>query len=213
MNTLRIILVSSLLAIASGCHSTTFTPIFDGESTAGWAGDVDNYTFADGEIRCKTGSGGTIYTKQTYTDFVVRFEFKLPAGGNNGLALRYPGKGNPAYVGMCELQILDNTAESYAKLDPRQYHGSAYGMIAAKRGYLKPVGEWNSQTVTVIGSTIHVVLNGEVILDGDLAKVTELMRNTAHPGKNNTSGHFGFAGHGSPVAFRNLSIKELPHAN
>jgi hypothetical protein len=86
-------------------------------------------------------------------------------------------------------------------------------MIAAKRGYLKPVGEWNTQTVTVIGSTIHVVLNGEVILDADLAEVTEFMNDSPHPCKDNTSGHFGFAGHGDPVAFRNLSIKELPHAN
>lgn len=213
MNTLRLILLSSLLVLTSGCHSVDLEPLFDGKSTEGWTGAIQNYTFTDGEIRCKEGSGGTIYTKQQYTDFVVHFEFKLPKGGNNGLAIRYPGKGNPAYSGMCELQILDNTAEKYAKLDPRQYHGSAYGMLAAKRGHLKPLGEWNSQTVTVIGSTIHVVLNGEVILDGDLSEVTEFMQKTAHPGKDNTSGHFGFAGHGDPVAFRNISIKELSNAN
>ncbi|MGJ8651143.1 MAG: 3-keto-disaccharide hydrolase [Opitutaceae bacterium] len=213
MNALRLILLASLLPLLSGCHSTKSKPLFDDESAEGWAGAIENYTFADGEIRCNPGSGGTIYTKQTFTDFVVRFEFKLPEGGNNGLAIRYPGTGNPAYAGMCELQVLDNTAEKYAKLDTRQYHGSVYGMIAAKRGYLKPVGEWNTQTVTVIGSTIHVVLNGEVILDADLAEVTEFMNESAHPGKDNTSGHFGFAGHGDPVAFRNLSIKELTHAN
>lgn len=213
MNTLRLILLSSLLAMASGCHSVNFKPIFDEKSTDGWAGAIQNYTFEDGEIRCKEGNGGTIYTKQQFTDFVVRLEFKLPEGGNNGLAIRYPGKGNPAYSGMCELQVLDNNAEKYAKLDPRQYHGSAYGMIAAQRGHLKPNGEWNSQTVTVIGSTIHVVLNGEVILDGDLSEVTEFMNETAHPGKDNISGHFGFAGHGDPVAFRNISIKEFSNAN
>ena len=158
---------------------------------------------------CKPEKGGTIYYNKELTDFVARVEFKLPPGGNNGLAIRYPGKGDTAYVGMCELQILDDTTTKYAKLDPRQYHGSAYGMVAAKRGYLRPVGEWNFQEVTVKGSKIKVELNGTVILDTDLSKVTEFMANSAHPGKDRTSGYFGFAGHNDPVEFRNIAIKPL----
>ena len=110
---------------------------------------------------------------------------------------------------MCELQILDDTAAKYAKLDPRQYHGSAYGMVAAKRGYLRPVGEWNFQEVTVKGPKIKVELNGTVILDADLSKVKEFMANSPHPGKDRTSGYFGFAGHNDPVEFRNIAIKPL----
>ncbi len=107
---------------------------------------------------------------------------------------------------MCELQVLD---DAYKGIDPRQYHGSAYGMVAAARGYQRPIGEWNYQEVTVKGSTIKVELNGTVILDSDLSKVTEYMANSAHPGKDRTSGHFGFAGHNDPVAFRNIQIKRL----
>ena len=59
---------------------------------------------------------------------------------------------------MTELQVLDTEAPDYSKLDPRQAHGSAYGMAAARRGYLRPVGEWNFQEVTVKGSTIVVEL-------------------------------------------------------
>ncbi|MDZ8120047.1 3-keto-disaccharide hydrolase [Pontiella agarivorans] len=186
-----------------------FVSLFDGKSSNGWKGALGNYDFSDGMIRCQKGRGGTIYTEQQFTNFVVRFEFKLPPGGNNGLAIRYPGQGNPAYAGMCELQVLDNTAPKYAKLDPRQYHGSAYGMVAAERGHLKPVGEWNAQTVTVVGSSIKVELNGAVILDCDLAAVTQFMQNKAHLGKERTFGHFGFAGHNDPVAFRNIYLKEL----
>ena len=80
---------------------------------------------------CRPNKGGTIYTKDEYTDFVARVEFKLPPGGNNGLAIRYPGHGDTAYVGMCEVQVLDDTADMYKNLDPRQYNGSAYGMVAA----------------------------------------------------------------------------------
>ena len=125
------------------------------------------------------------------------------------MAIRYPGQGDTAYAGMCELQILDDNAPPYAKLDARQYCGSAYGMIAAERGYVRPPGFWNFEEVTVRGSTIRVELNGNVILNGDLSKVTEFMAKSPHPGKDRTSGHFGFAGHSDPVAFRNVSIKKL----
>src|SRR5690606_11744224 len=133
-----------------------FTPIFNGRDWTGWTGPVQNYQIVDGAIVCKPDAGGTIYTEKVYRDFVVRPEFKLPEAGNNGLAIRYPGKGDAAYEGMTELQVLDNEHPNYATLDPRQYHGSAYGMVAAHRGYLRPVGEWNYQEVTVKGSTIVV---------------------------------------------------------
>lgn len=186
-----------------------FKPLFDGKTLDGWAGAVDSYEVVDGAIRCKAGKGGTLHTKDEYSDFVARVEFRLPPGGNNGLAIRYPGAGDTAYVGMCELQVLDDSSEKYATLDPRQYHGSAYGMVAARRGYQRKVGEWNFQEVTVQGSRVKVELNGSVIVDADLAKVTEYMANSPHPGKTRTSGSFGFAGHGDAVEFRYVKIKPI----
>jgi hypothetical protein len=194
-----------------GAPADGFVRLDDGTTLANWAGAVENYEIVDGAIQCRKGKGGVLHTKDEFGDFVVRFEFKLPPGGNNGLAIRYPGQGDTAYVGMCELQVLDDNYESAtgSKLDPRQGHGSAYGMIAAHRGFQRPPGEWNFQEVTVKGSTIKVELNGTVILDGDLAKVTEVMGNSPHPGKDRTTGYFGFAGHSDPVAFRNIRIKKL----
>lgn len=209
--TRHLLLSLCLLASTTFAADDGFVSVFNGKDFTGWKGPVDNYEVKDGAIVCKAGKGGTIYTEEEYTDFVVRLEVQIPAGSNNGLAIRYPGTGDTAYVGMCELQVLDNDAPKYAKLDARQYHGSAYGMVAAKRGFLKPAGEWNVQEVTVKGSTIKVVLNGETILDCDLSKVdmNEVMGKKAHPGANRTSGHFGFAGHNDPVLFRNISIKKL----
>jgi len=188
-----------------------FKPIFNGRDFTGWKGPIDNYEVKEGAIVCKAGKGGTIYTSEEYSDFVVRLEFKLPKGGNNGLAIRYPGNGDTAYVGMCELQVLDDDYEKAknTKIDPRQAHGSAYGMVAAHRGYQRPIGEWNYQEVTVTGSKIKVELNGNIILDADLSKVTEFMGGKPHPGKDRTSGFFGLAGHSDPVMFRNLAIKTL----
>ncbi len=208
--TLVTILAGSLTAAIT--DSDGFVSIFNGKDFTGWDGPVDNYEVKDGAIVCKPGKGGTIFTKEEYADFVVRLEFKVPAGGNNGLAIRYPGKGNTAYDGMCEIQVLDDNYEKVkGKIDPRQAHGSAYGMVAAKRGFQKPIGEWNSQEVTVKGSNIKVVLNGTVILDCDLSKVDmeTVMAKSKHPGATRTSGHFGFAGHNDPVEFRNISIRKL----
>ncbi len=190
-----------------------FQSVFNGRDFTGWAGPVEEYEVVAGAIQCRPGKGGNIYTTEEYADFTVRLEFKLPKGGNNGLAIRYPGKGNAAYEGMCECQVLDDNYEAATgqKIDPRQAHGSAYGMVAAARGYQRPIGEWNYQEVTVKGSTIKVELNGTVILDADLSKVdmAKVMANSPHPGKDRPSGYFGFAGHNDPVAFRNIQIKKL----
>lgn len=186
-----------------------FKPIFDGKSLDGWAGAAKNYEVVDGAIRCKKGTGGVAYFDKELADFVARVEFKVPPGGNNGLAIRYPGEGDTAYQGMCELQVLDDTASQYAQLDPRQYHGSVYGIVAAKRGYQRPVGEWNFQEVTVKGPHIKVELNGTVIVDADVSKITDYMAKSPHPGKDRTKGFFGFAGHGDAVEFKNVSIKTL----
>jgi hypothetical protein len=191
--------------------SEGFKSIFNGTDFTGWAGPINEYEVVDGAIQCRPKKGGTLYTKDEYENFMARMEFKLPPGGNNGLAIRYPGHGNAAYDGMCELQVLDDNYEKATgqKIDARQAHGSAYGMFAAARGYQRPIGEWNFEEVTVTGPKIKVELNGTVILDCDLSTVKEFMANSAHPGKDRTKGSFGFAGHSDPVAFRNIQIKPL----
>ena len=197
--------------LSSRGGSPAFKSVFNGRDFTGWDGPVDNYQVVDGTIVCRPNKGGTIYTQEEFADFVVRLEFKLPPGGNNGLALRYPGSGDTAYVGMAECQVIDDNYEQVKgrKLDPRQVHGSIYGMVGATPGYQRPIGEWNYEEVTVRGSTVKVELNGTVVLEADVAKVTEFMANSAHPGKDRKSGHFGFAGHNDPLAFRAVRIKRL----
>ncbi len=189
----------------------TFKSIFNGRDFTGWMGPTDSYTVKDGALMCLPKKGGTIYTAEEFADFAVRLEFKLPPGGNNGLAIRYPGEGDTAYGGLCECQVLDDNYEKAtgSKIDPRQVHGSAYGIAGAERGYQRPIGEWNFQEVTVRGSTLKVELNGTVILDQDLSKISEYMGGKTHPGKDRKSGHFGFAGHNDPAMFRNISIERF----
>ncbi|MES2827129.1 MAG: DUF1080 domain-containing protein [Bacteroidota bacterium] len=188
--------------------------LFDGTNMFNWRGNTTEYITENGVMAMTPkpgkGGGGNLYTKEEFSDFVLRFEFQLTPGANNGLGIRTPLEGDAAYVGM-ELQILDNEAPMYKDLHEYQYHGSVYGTIAAKRGYLKPVGEWNYQEVYVKGPKIKVVLNGTTILNGD---ITEARKNGApdkqqHPGLMRDSGHIGFLGHGSPLKFKNIRIKDL----
>ena len=193
--------------LAKKAEDKEFKSVFNGKDLDGWQGATDGYEVVDGAVRCKPGKGGNLYTKDEYADFQVALEIKFPKGnGNNGLGIRYPGKGDCAYTGMCELQVLN---DDYKGIDPRQAHGSAYGMAAAARGYQRPQGEWNYQVVTVKGSTIQVELNGTRILDTDLSKITDYLGKSEHPGKDNKGGYFSFLGHNDPVEFRNVKIKTL----
>ncbi len=189
-----------------------FVSLFNGRNLDNWVGNKDSYVAEDGMIVIKPekGSGGNLFTEKEYSDFIFRFEFQLTPAANNGLGIRAPLSGDAAYQGM-ELQILDNTAPVYETLQPYQYHGSVYGVIPAKRGYLNPVGDWNYEEVFVQGTHIKVTLNGTVIVDGDIADTRDngTMDHRDHPGLKNKTGHIGFLGHGSVVKFRNIRIKDF----
>ena len=189
-----------------------FELLFNGKDLNNWVGNKVSYVAENGNIAVKPadGSGGNLYTEKEYSDFIFRFEFQLTPGANNGIGVRAPLTGDAAYLGM-EIQVIDDTAPIYATLQQYQYHGSVYGVIPAKRGYLKPVGEWNYEEIRLEGTKIKVTLNGTVIVDGDFAAQRDngTMDNRDHPGLKNTKGHIGFLGHGDELKFRNIKIKNL----
>ncbi|PRD48651.1 DUF1080 domain-containing protein [Sphingobacterium haloxyli] len=189
-----------------------FEMLFDGNNLDKWTETPAYEVTPEGHIRANPDAkfGKNLYTRNEYDDFVYRFEFKLTPGANNGVGIRTPLEGDAAYAGT-EIQILDNDAEIYKNLKEYQYHGSAYGIIPAKREGMKPIGEWNEQEIRVQGDKIKVTLNGVVILDGDLAEASKngTLDGKKHPGLNKKSGHIGFLGHGSEVFFRNIRVKRL----
>jgi hypothetical protein len=142
---------------------------------------------------------------------LIRFEFKLPLGGNNGIALRTPLGGHSASDGL-ELQVIDNdgsNAKSKTPLKDYQVHGSLYHCVGAKTGYLRKVGEWNYQEIEVKGQRIKVTLNGTKILDVDIDALDRTQIKSPPKGLDRKTGHIGFAGHSDPVAFRNFRVKRL----
>jgi hypothetical protein len=183
-----------------------FELLFNGKDLTGWQGDLKGYIVAEpGVLLCR---GGGLYTEKDYGDFILRFEFKLPPNGNNGIGLRAPLGQDAAYHGM-ESQILDDSGSMYTQLKPWQYHGSIYGVVPATRGSLKPVGQWNAEEILCDGPHVRVTVNGQVIVDADLSAIKKPMDGRQHPGLKRAKGSIGLLGHGSPVQFRNIRVKEL----
>jgi len=190
-----------------------FKVLFDGTNLDEWTGNKSSYFVSDEgtlAIQPSEGSGGNLFSREQYGDFIYRFEFRLTPGANNGIGIRAPLEGDAAYEGM-EIQVLDDDADMYKDLEDYQYHGSVYGIMKAKRGHLKPMGEWNQQEIYIKGDDIKVTLNGTVILQGNLAQATKngTLDKKDHPGLKRNTGHIGFLGHGSEVHFKNIRIKDL----
>jgi len=192
-----------------------FTPLFDGKTLDGWQGGKDGYIVDDGAIVSQPKGSGNLATVKNYSDFHLKFEFKLTPGANNGIGIRVPDEApgerlDPAFKGM-EIQVIDDANDRYKNIKDWQHHGSVYGVVPAKTGFLKPAGEWNSEEIIAKGKQIKVILNGETIVDADVEKASAggTLDGKEHPGLKRDTGHICFCGHGAEVWFRNLRIKEL----
>ena len=214
MRILRLALTAAFAwtALAADEKGEGFVSLFDGQTLKGWmlVGKTgQGYLVENGKIVCPRGGGGNLFHEKEYTDFVLRFEFKLEDGSNNGLAIRAPLQVKAtAYEGM-ELQIIDDHSSRYKDIQPWQRHGSLYHVFPAQTGYLKKTGEWNQQEVTVKGRRLQVILNTHTILDVNLDDVKDPDILKKHPGLQRPKGHIGFLGHDEPIEFRNIRIKEL----
>jgi len=190
--------------------TTGFELLFDGKALDKeiWQQAVDRYKVVDGTFVCDPG--GNLLTIKEYENFVFRFEFKLPPGGNNGVGIRTRLGVDAAYNGH-EIQILDDTADQYKNLQPWQFHGSVYRFVPAIQGSLRPVGEWNREEIIVFGNKIKVICNNQVIIDTDMTEFVEGKKPPVGGGNHvfNKTGLVGFLGHNDPVAFRSVRIKEL----
>jgi hypothetical protein len=196
--------------------SEGFVPIFDGRSLDGWQGATDHWAAEDGKLvykgimRARSSRdlpNLKLMTTKEYGDFVLRLEFKLDKDANNGVAVRAPLEGDPAFVGM-EIQVIDTP--NWKNLKPWQVHGSIYGVVPAKTGHLKPAGEWNSEEIVCQGRRVKVTLNGVAIVDANLDEVgNKTLDGAEHPGLKRDKGYVGLLGHTGRVEFRNLRIKDL----
>jgi hypothetical protein len=203
--------VLGFLALNALAAEPGFTDLFNGKDLTGWrlvGNKGSGYFVEKGILVSAPDTHANLFTEAEYANFILRFDFKLTDGANNGIGIRAPFEGDAVYQGM-EIQILDHDADMYkGKLRPAQYHGSIYDVFPAKTGFLKRTA-WNHEEISANGTHIVVTLNGTVIVDADLATVTDHEVLKKHPGLQRASGHIGLLAHDSRVEFRNLRIKKL----
>jgi hypothetical protein len=198
------------LFLAAG-QGTGFAPLFNGKDFTGWTlaeRRGEGYKIEKGAIICPAGAGGKLMTERQYQDFVLRLEFNLTPGANNGIAIRAPMDAQASRYGM-EIQILDDNAPENANLRPAQYCGSIYSIYPAKRGAVKKPGEWNRMEISCKGRHVRVALNDKTIVDVDLNTIKNANLMMDRPGFLRDRGHIGFLGHTNRVEFRNIELKEL----
>lgn len=189
-----------------------FATLFNGKDLSGWkaTGKADVWAAEGGAIVCKGGGGGYLLTEKEYGDFEFRCEYKwAKAGGNSGVALRTPDKGDPAYAGM-EIQLIDDEGWETvhkSKLAGYQHTGSIYDVQAAKAAKNKPIGEWNAVKIVCKGRKVTVEQNGSELVSANLDDYKSKEKN--HPGLAREKGKIGFQSYNIRVEFRNVYIKEL----
>lgn len=200
-------------ANASDAVRTDFVPLYDGKDLKGW--DVQNGTIsawqANGVIlSCVKPGGGWLRTTKMYSDFVLRVDYRIPPGGNSGVGLRFPPKGDPAHMGM-EIQILDDDAEVYKQMHlvAAQHTGSIYYQAPAKQGAAKPANEWNSYEITCLGPHVKVVLNGQTVSDVMVDQFTKGEGGHKPLADRPKIGYVGLQSHETHVDFRNIELKDL----
>jgi hypothetical protein len=196
--------------IAPAAVAGEWQNLFNGKDTAGWQavdGPIGSWKVTDGVLSTSGAGGGWLSSEKEYGDFEIEVEFRSPPGGNSGVFLRAPHQGNPAFAGM-EIQILDDAAPEYAKLNAYQYCGSLYGIAAPKTRVSKPAGQWQALAIKVQGRQVTAALNGMPIVDADLDAHPD--REKEHPGIKRNTGYIGLQNHGTPMEFKSVRLRELP---
>ncbi|HEY3860562.1 MAG TPA: DUF1080 domain-containing protein [Verrucomicrobiae bacterium] len=217
---------------ASAADLNTLTPeekadgwklLFDGTDTSGWrtCGRTDfpaqGWVIEDGALKNVGGKkGGDLVTREKFTDFDFKFEWRISPGGNSGVKyLVTESKNSKAGIGF-EYQVLDDDKNEDAQNGPKRQAGALYYIIAPnKEKHLKPVGEFNEGEIIVRGNHVEQWLNGAKIVGCDLGSPSLL--EAIAQSKFSKLTWFGkkkatvllLQDHGDTAWYRNLKIKEL----
>jgi hypothetical protein len=197
--------------------------LFDGQTFDGWRGfgrsDVPegwviteegdiHFTSADGDINLG------LITEERFSDFDLRFEWRIAPGGNSGVFFRVRENDHEAiwHTGP-EYQVVDNTGHPDGE-NPLTSAGSNYALHGPEEDYMRPVGEYNEGRVLVTGDRVQHWLNGHKVVEYELWDDgwEERVAGTAFArfpeyGRSR-SGHIALQ-EGGPVWYRNIRILRL----
>ncbi|MEE2639054.1 MAG: DUF1080 domain-containing protein [Planctomycetota bacterium] len=210
----NLVMVSILFVASHSVAQTGTVPVslFNGKNLQGWTGyggAASANWVAEGGVLCCTGAAGAswIHIKKEYGDFELSLEFNLPPNANSGVFIRAPKTGDPWVSGM-EIQLLDDEGKKWKNLQPDQYSGSIYAVMAPSRRVTRQAGKWQSLKIRCVGKSCQVWLNGQQVVDADL-KALALKAGEKVPGLRRARGLVGLQNHGDRVSFRNIRILEI----
>lgn len=208
-------------SVASAAERGEFVSLFDGKDLTGWKmAPTGRWIVEDGTLTLRDRSDGRehnfdyLWTKETYGDFVLDLEFRIPERANSGVFLRTSDLKDPVYTGI-EIQVCNSYGRDGCNRGGTA--GAIYDCLAPAKNTVKRPGQWNRMIVTCKDHKILVVLNGEQVIDMDLNLWTE-------PGKNPDGspnkfpraikdfarqGYLGLQDHGLPVWYRNIRVRRL----
>lgn len=203
---------------ASSSLQGAYTPIFDGQSFAGWQRWWDGGTpsggwhIEDGAISLSPQDGsGDIQTTKDYRNFDLCFDWKISPGGNSGVIYRAAHTYDVCWMTGPEYQILDNAGHRDGQ-NPMTSAASCYAMYAPA-GQPKPVGEWNQGRIVADANHIQHYLNGKLVVEywigtKDWGNRYHNSKFVAYAGYGRAgSGHIILQDHGDRVWYRNLRIR------
>ena len=193
---------------------TGFLSLFNNKDLTGWKvydGKPESWQFKDGAISCVAPGGGWLQSLEQYCDFELRLEYRLSAGGNSGVCLRFPGQGNPSLDGL-EIQLLDDRAEKYKSVQAQQATGSLYFVAAPQvRDVARAAGEWNQCLFRCVGDQLQVTINDQRVNEIDLGQLSSKATDPArHPARvRSPMGSIALQSHSTRVDFRHVHISDL----
>ena len=194
-----------------------FVALFNQQDLAGWEvfdGKSESWKFKDGLVSCVAPGGGWLQTQAMYSDFELQFEYRLSPGGNSGVALRFPGQGNPSLQGL-EIQLLDDRAEKYQTIQPQQATGSLYFAAAPQvRDAAHVAGEWNQCAVRCFGQQLQVTINDQLVNEIDLSQLGPKDGGAIKPvsAVRSPMGSIALQSHSTRVDFRHVNLRDLTQA-
>jgi hypothetical protein len=212
MRLAAIVFVAALCVAPALAQDAGFRPLTEWRAWRG-IGIPPQWTISNGVIEHQPG-GGDLVSVETFHNFELSFDWRISAGGNSGVIYRSSEDYSLPYSSGPEYQVLDN-ATAEGGNDPLQQAAGCYGLYAPTAAP-KPAGEWNSARIVVNGNHVEHWLNGQEVVDYEIASADWTQR-VAHSKFASwpeygtiATGHIDLQDHGSPVAYRNLMIKVLP---
>ncbi|MFA6087800.1 DUF1080 domain-containing protein [Mucilaginibacter sp.] len=235
----RVVMAATVLALIINCYAIVgnknneLTPaekkagwklLFDGHSTAGWhlynsKGPFTFWKAGNGELFCdpKDKSGvGDLVSDNEYKNFDLKFDWKLPKGGNSGVFINVLERKDipTAWASGPEYQLLDKSHLDYPQ--PKSRSGCLYGFSPQKNPVKnKPTGEWNHAEIRQMDGKIEFFLNGVLTCSEDLksdawkkAVAASHFKSFPEFGKH-FSGRISLQDWSTGISFRNIKIKEL----